>query len=138
MPAQKRVPTEKQLAALKAHQWKQGGPSPNPSGRPASLAELIKKATRNGQEAVDVAVAILKGEIQAPASVRLDAVKWVSDRIAGRAPETVLTGDLAHRDPEELAAVTDSVLLELATQMRAERTNIPAPPLTPADSQGAE
>ena len=102
-------------------------------GRPKSLATRLKMATRSGRDVVETVDKILMGEIDAPAAVRLDAAKWIAERIWGKAPDVSLNVNadvtetiLGQLDRSELRAFFEGVSAlrsqRLAAQSAADAT----------------
>jgi hypothetical protein len=108
------------------------GQSGNPSGRPkggTKLAKLIRQETSDGQEMVDFAVSIMRGEVKTvvyvkgvaleigrPLELRVDAMKWLADRGFGKVPDALAEDDVeaAEREREEakVKALVDSMSRE--------------------------
>lgn len=105
------VPTDKQLANLKP--WPKGV-SGNPGGGAARrFAARIRKATRNGQDLIEVAYAIaMSGKSED--KDRLAAVKWLADRGFGKAPITIeIEGRVAALPVLDVDLLTDEDLMSL-------------------------
>ena len=60
------------------------GTSPNPGGRPKSLASLVREQTKDGQELVRFMLGVLRGR-KTPLRYRLEAAAWLADRGFGKA-----------------------------------------------------
>lgn len=84
----------------------QKGTSGNPGGKPKQFADYIRECTLQGRELVDFALALMRGEVEVKDvrvvdrelvevmkppghEVRMDAVKYLTDRGWGKAKETV-------------------------------------------------
>lgn len=116
-------------------------------GRPKSLATRLKMATRSGRDVVETVDKIMMGEIDAPAAVRLDAAKWIGERIWGKAPDLTvnLNADatetiLGQLDRQELRAFFEGVSAlrnqRLAAQSAANQTiDAPKVPDPQADTE---
>jgi hypothetical protein len=93
------------------------GKSGNPKGRPAGfkgLAKKVRAATSDGDELVDFAMSVFRGEHEACISFahRMEAWKWLADRGWGKAPvhvEINAQSDAALTGPD-LSQLTDEQL----------------------------
>ena len=120
--------------------WKQGGPSPNPGGRPRAqtdaarkLARMIHEETRGGAELVEFAVAVYRhpvGPVEVGAGMKSGGALhgltevtaddkhrmhlWLSERGFGKPLQSIdLTGEvqpMAAVDLKALAGLTDAEL----------------------------
>ena len=81
------------------------GQSGNPGGRPKGFGEYIRRQTKEGKELVDVALQVLRGQLEqtvmtkdGPVTVgptirdRLTAIDFLADRGFGRVPQPI-SGD---------------------------------------------
>lgn len=68
--------------------WVKGGPSPNPAGRPAVLADLREAARAFSQEALDTLAGVMR-DPEAPPAARVTAARELLDRGFGKALQTV-------------------------------------------------
>lgn len=61
------------------HQWKPGGPSPNPGGRPKGLSSYIREKTLDGRDLVDFLDSVMRGgeKVFCKMSDRLKAVEML-------------------------------------------------------------
>ena len=71
------------------------GQSGNPSGRPKGFHAYIKESTAEGNELVDVVLAVLRDQ-NASNRERMEAATWLADRGFGRP-----TVDIALEPPED-------------------------------------
>lgn len=82
------------------------GVSGNPGGRPAGFTALVRNATKDGQELVEFAVKVFRGEtfgrvkigkrwvtIRPGLDMRMDAMRWLADRGFGKPPQPLEGGD---------------------------------------------
>src|SRR5687767_12293209 len=93
------------------------GNAPKSPGRPkgsVEFAERIRVATRSGEDLIETAVQFAKGEIRAPASVRMEAVRWLTDRGFGKTPDVNVNVD-ANATAETLEALSLEDLRALAS-----------------------
>ena len=70
--------------------WKKGQ-SGNPSGKPKGtrgFAARIRKATNDGEDLIKVALGIMNN-LESRDSDRMSAVKWLADRMLGKAEENI-------------------------------------------------
>ena len=71
------------------------GQSGNPGGRPLGFREQIKQSTADGNELVDVVLAVLRDQT-ASNRERMEAATWLADRGFGKP-----TVDIALEPPED-------------------------------------
>lgn len=90
-------------------------------------------ATRNGRDVVEVVDEIMMGKISAPPAVRLDAAKWIAERIWGKAPDIVAHVDatggnafLERMSASELRAFYEGVTAIRTIASAPASTQIPA------------
>jgi hypothetical protein len=123
--------------------WKVGQ-SGNKSGRPggcAGLAKLIREETRDGQEMVDFALSVMRGELKAvvqikgvaievgpPLSLRLEAMKWLSDRGYGKVPDVVVEDSVEAAELEDALKRVDAMSLEELEKLVRGDIELPALP----------
>jgi hypothetical protein len=104
------------------------GASGNPRGRPKGFGKRIRELTQDGEELIDIALKVARGELTVSTPVgkdadmidleptareRMDAVKWLADRGWGRAPE--VEDDAPVEDDEESVDVKGAkAILEVA------------------------
>lgn len=94
------------------------GSCPNPGGRPKGIARQIRESTNDFTEMVEIALAIARDKT-AHNRDRMQAVQWLADRGLGKAPETVLTGELPADALAEATALTSDQLEELVALARS-------------------
>ena len=63
--------------------WK-AGESGNPTGRPKGFGQIVRGATHEGEDLVNLALDLAKN---APPRVRMEAITWLADRGFGKVPE---------------------------------------------------
>lgn len=68
--------------------WVKGGPSPNPAGRPAVLADLREAARGFSQEALETLAGVMR-DPEAPPAARVTAARELLDRGFGRPVQSV-------------------------------------------------
>ena len=68
--------------------WLKGAPSPNPSGRPKVLGEVMALARGHTAEAIETLVTVMTDEEQ-PAAARVAAANSILDRGYGKPPAAV-------------------------------------------------
>lgn len=121
-------------AHLAPYQWKPGDPSPNPSGRPRSLAGLIRKETDNGKELLEILLSCARGQSEDVAkwSERLKAIEMLLDRggwprvsveMAEGAGKPII--DLSTLTPEEISAIEQFGFLVAAIHQRVTSREVP-------------
>src|SRR5712692_3697306 len=89
----------RRAAHLQRYRFK-AGQSGNPDGRPRGtreFAELIAGETRGGEELVEFALKVFRGEEEFRSEDQWNAMRWaaeyLTERMLGRAPQTIeLTG----------------------------------------------
>lgn len=117
--------------------WRKGGPSPNPGGRPAIVAELRELAREHTSEAIETLISVMRDKSAPPAS-RVTAAREVLDRGYGRpAMELALDASLNTQIDVEARPVD---LVEAARQVSfllALAKNNP-PPILEADASAGE
>lgn len=107
------------------------GQSGNPGGRPKAaqaMARLIATATRDGAELVELALAVVRGDnpkLKDPKSWAY-AHNWLTERVAGKAPQVVTLGSGDQPIVLDDSALTDEQLAVLAT---LDASNPPRPAL---------
>ncbi len=104
------------------------GISGNPSGRPKSFGESIRRLTRDGEELVQLALKVLRGKLSvkmfdkegnphdAEPSIkeRLEAMKWLADRGWGKALD--LSNDKAAQEAVGVSSTLAAKLAALDTE----------------------
>ena len=114
------------------------GRSGNPGGRKKSLAEVVRRQTKDGAEIVQFMVAVMRGqEYEYPGlppgphkgvaflptpQERLEAAQWLADRAFGKAPQVVeasvdldatvaqVDGVFAHVTEADVSRLVDALL----------------------------
>ena len=92
----------------------------NPGGRVGGIrgvnrfAKRIREATRDGQDLVDTALAIMRDQENSNPTERMAAVKWLADRAFGRSPEVVL-GHVTIGPRLDVSRLSDAELDTLCT-----------------------
>ena len=95
------------------------GVSGNPGGRPKGLAAYVREQTLDGQELIDFALQVLRGEKldgrKPTLEHRLEAKRWLADRGFGKALQQSLVelNDTSGELRDELSAMTLDEVLEL-------------------------
>lgn len=97
----------------------------NPKGRPAGFAGLAKKvraATNDGQELVDFAMSVFRGEKQKFDEVpslrmRWEAAQWLADRGFGKAVTTIDLSVESDAPSFDFSTFTDEQLQQLDSQL---------------------
>ena len=82
----------------------QKGQSANPGGRPKGVRARIAEETNDGADILEGFLKVARGEERCTARDRLDAWRYLADRLWGRAPETVLTGQLNDEQTQALSS----------------------------------
>lgn len=113
------------------------GSSGNPGGRPKGVAARIREQTNDGEEMIQKFLGTMRGEelsdvvtsqgivqIGPSAKEKLDASKWLGDRLWGKAPDRIEISEVEQRaerfrsmSRDELAAA----ILEIKAQLDAAR-----------------
>lgn len=82
--------------------WVKGGPSPNPSGRPKGLGDVIRSKLGEGEKLVDWAIEIATSKGARDAE-RLTAIRWLSENGYGKPVER-----LEHSGPDGKPIATET------------------------------
>ena len=72
--------------------WRKGAPSPNPSGRPRVLRDVVEKAREYTVESIETLATIMRDE-QQPGATRVAAADKILDRGYGRPTQFVGVDD---------------------------------------------
>jgi hypothetical protein len=100
--------------------WKPGQ-SGNPGGRPKGLPAKIGALTRDGQDIINKFHEIAFGNGRGWTSRdRVDALKWLSDRKWGKAPELQLHAELDGETAAAAMALSTSELQALAASLASD------------------
>jgi len=133
-----------QLAALRAHGFKPGGPSPNPGGRPKQHKEMVMKLRAHADYIADAILALiqkgLEGKLTMSDKILSNHLFETWQAMFGRHPQSVLlSGGLDVGDIPGEGTNGLSMLLQRARLENAKRglpKEVPAPPaLTPAEAE---
>lgn len=129
-----RIPTQKQLDALKAHQFRPGQ-SGNPAGPRPSVASEARAAADGGKKVFAVCVAILEDERRAPKD-RLEAGKLLLGYAVGTpvAVTANLNVDATEREAQTELARSAMETLARALNMPGLETATPAAQETQDDA----
>ena len=100
--------------------WVKGGPSPNPAGRPAVLADLREAARGYSQEALETLANVMR-DPEAPPAARVAAARELLDRGYGRAVQAIDVGvkvDIAKAHADVLWDLTQKAREAKASESR--------------------
>jgi hypothetical protein len=92
-----------------------GAPVLNPGGRPRGLAARLRAETKDGQQIIDVFKKIALGQLRATTRDRLDAARWIAERMWGKTPDVVITGTMSPEQQAIASELTREQLLSLAS-----------------------
>jgi hypothetical protein len=87
------------------------GQSGNPGGRRKGVVAQIAEMTDDGRKLLEIASG---HDADAKTRDRIDAAKYLTDRIFGKAPETILAAALPAETAEAAAALSSEQIRELA------------------------
>jgi hypothetical protein len=91
------------------------GQSGNPGGRRKGVVAQIAEMTDDGRKLLEILWEIASGhDADAKTRDRIDAAKYLTDRIFGKAPETILAAALPAETAEAAAALSSEQIRELA------------------------
>ena len=125
-----------------ANRWRKGT-SPNPSGKPErqikNLAQYAREVTGGGKDLVDFMASVLKGDLKAPTSLRMQAVNWLADRGWGKPVQQIDLDahinnnvDLTLMTAEQLANIIE-LADTVAKEQKALEETIPEAEYRPID-----
>ena len=99
------------------------GVSGNPGGRPRSMGGYIRSITSDGEEIVDLMVAVMRGEtingMKPKIKDQMDAVSWLADRGFGRAITPVEATTRSMNVDMTLSELSTERLLALLQESRS-------------------
>src|SRR5262245_14908258 len=112
--------------------WRAGGPSPNPGGRPAGIAERLRTglldATGDLAEVIEYLASVVR-DPDAHARDRIAAAALILDRTAGKAPqEHVVSAQAAIAPAIDVRALPEASKLALLEAIEAARAALPPAP----------
>lgn len=102
-----------------------GQPSANPGGRPKGVASRLRELTNNGEDIYARLVALAKGEISMKRE-EVEANRIILERMLGKAPEVVLTGELDSEAKNAVSDLTADQLTDIVAGLKGETADPPA------------
>lgn len=78
----------------------------NPGGRPYSLMKLAREMTNDGVELVEFALKVLRGQLVARTSDRIECMKFLADRGWGKPIQPIIAKDASDK-PKDYSKLTD-------------------------------
>ena len=98
-------------------------PGNKPAPRHPTFKERIRELTNGGAEIIEATLKIVRGEIPAPAAVRLQALQWLGDHYEGKPLERVASA--------QVTASADLAQLGVPTESLADLARLLGPPEAP-------
>jgi hypothetical protein len=108
--------------------WFKPGNNANPTGRPVRHLDELKKLTNNGQDVVKLLWDVASGSIRVDRQ-RMDAITHIFNRLYGKLPDTLVTGELDGAAKTAVAELSKENLEALVSGLT--NSSAETPPVTP-------